>query len=90
MDNWKSKRIKIWYGHTKFRFLTGGPRYNTSIFKKLHAIFFKGFIINTRTDRYNIMCYIDAHENGHQSYSCGDGSSSGCCPLPKTSTTEAL
>ena len=50
---------------------------------------FEGFIRNTRTDRYNIMCSIDAHKKEHQS-SCGDGSSGGGCPLPSNSTTEAL
>ena len=53
-------------------------------------IFFEGFIINSRTDRYNGMCYIDAYERDHQAYSCDDGSSGGGCPLTKTSTIEAL
>ena len=42
--------------------MTGGPWYNTYICKKLHGKLFEGFIINARTDRYNIMCSIDAHE----------------------------
>ena len=41
--------------------MTGGPWYTTSICKKLHRKVFEGFIRNARTDRYNIMCYIDAH-----------------------------
>ena len=41
--------------------VTGGPWYNTSICKKLHGKVFEGFIRNTRTDIYNIMCSIDAH-----------------------------
>ena len=41
--------------------LTGGPWYNTSICKKLHGTVFEGFIINARTERYNIMCSIDAY-----------------------------
>ena len=40
--------------------LTGGPWYNTSICGKLHRKCFEGFIINVRTDRYHIMCSIDA------------------------------
>ena len=40
---------------------TGGPWYNTSICKKLHAKVFEVFIRNARTFRYNIMCSIDAH-----------------------------
>ena len=46
--------------------MTGGPWYNTSICKKLHGNVFEGFIINARTDRYNIMCSIDAQERDHQ------------------------
>ena len=42
--------------------LTGGPWYNTSICKKLHGKLLEGFIKNARTDRYNIMCSIDAYE----------------------------
>ena len=41
--------------------LTGGPLYNTSTCKKLHGKLFEVFIINSRTDRYNIMCSIDAY-----------------------------
>ena len=69
--------------------MTCGPWYNTYICKKLHGKVFEGFIINARTDRYNIMCSIDAHKKEHQS-SCGDGSSGGGCPLLSNSTTEAL
>ena len=46
--------------------MTGGPWYNTSICKKLHGKVFEGFIINARTDRYNIMCSIDAYERDLQ------------------------
>ena len=41
--------------------LTGAPWYNISICKKLHEKI-EGFIINARTDRYNIMCFIDEYE----------------------------
>ena len=41
--------------------LIGGPWYNTSIFKKSHGILFEEFIIKERTERYNIMCSIDAY-----------------------------
>ena len=50
---------------------------------------FEEFIINTRTDRYNPMCFIDAHEKNNPSEHY-DGSSSGGYPLPSNSTTEAL
>ena len=42
--------------------LTGGTWYNKSICKKLYEKVFKEFIRNARTDRYNIMCSIDAHK----------------------------
>ena len=70
--------------------LTGGPWYNISICKKLHGKFFEGFIINERTDRYNIMCFIDAYEIEHQSSSCGDDSSGEGCPLPKNSNNVSI
>ena len=43
-------------------FMTDSPWYNTSICKKLHGKVFEEFIRNARTDRYNLMCYIDEHE----------------------------
>ena len=46
--------------------LIGGPWYNTSICKKLHGKLFEGFIRNSRTDRYHIMCSIDAYEKEYQ------------------------
>ena len=49
---------------------------------------FVGFIRNSRTDRYYIMCSIDAHEKVNKSSSY-DGRSSGGCPIPTNSTTEA-
>ena len=67
--------------------LTDGPWYNTSICKKLHGRLFEGFIINAITDRYNIMCSIDAYEIEPQSSSCDDGSRCGGFPLTITSTT---
>ena len=70
--------------------LTSVTCYNTSICKKLHGKLSGGFIINERTGRYNIICYIYSYERTHQSSSCDDGSSGGVCPLPTTSTTEAL
>ena len=42
--------------------MTGGPWYNTSICNKLHGKVFDGFIRNEGTEKYNIMCSIDAHE----------------------------
>ena len=46
--------------------LTNGPWYNTSICTKLHRTVFEKYITNARSDIYNIICYIDAHEkNSH-------------------------
>ena len=42
--------------------ITGVTWYNTCICKKLHGKLFEEFIRNARTDRYNLMCSIDAHE----------------------------
>ena len=38
------------------------PWYNTSICSKLHGSRFEDFITQARTDRYNIMCYLVAHD----------------------------
>ena len=46
--------------------MTGGPWYNTSICKTLHGKVFERFIKNARTERYNIMCSIDAQKKEHQ------------------------
>ena len=62
----------------------------THIFVRNYMKLFQGFIINARTDRYNIVCYTDAYERDNQSYSCDYGISSEGFPLPTTSTTEAL
>ena len=42
--------------------MTGGPCYNTSICKNLYGKLLEAFIINARTDRYNIICSIDVYE----------------------------
>ena len=68
------------------KWMTGGPWYNTYICNKLHGNVLEVFIRNARTDRYNIMCSIDAHEKEHQKY-CDDGRSVGVFPLPSNSTT---
>ena len=42
--------------------ITDGLQYNTSICTKLHGIVFEIYTIKARSDIYNIMCSIDAHE----------------------------
>ena len=34
---------------------------------------FEEFIINSRTDRYDLMCYIDAHEKNPPEHDYGSG-----------------
>ena len=46
--------------------ITGVPWYNTYICKRLHGKVFEGFIINSITDSYNILCSIDAYEGENQ------------------------
>ena len=66
MDNWKNEQLKYDMDIQNSDWLTGGPWYNTTIIKKLQWRLFEGFIINTRTDRYHIMCYIYAYEKDNQ------------------------
>ena len=42
--------------------LNKGPWYNTSICSKLDGSLFEDFITHARNDRYNITCYIVAHD----------------------------
>ena len=42
--------------------LNKGLWYNTSICSKLHGSRIEDFITQARTDRYNIMCYLVAHD----------------------------
>ena len=85
-----NEELKYDMGILNSDWLTDDPWYKTSICKKLHGKLFEGFIINARTDRYNIMCYIDAYERENQSSGCDDRSSGRGCPIPITSTIEAL
>ena len=60
------EELKYDMGIQNSDWLKGSPWYNTSICKKLHGGLFEGFIINARTGRYNIMCFIYAYEREHQ------------------------
>ena len=42
--------------------LNKGPWYNKNICSKLHGIKFEDFITQARTDGYNIMCSLVAHD----------------------------
>ena len=67
--------------------MTGGPWYNAYICKQLHETVFEYFVRNARTDRYNLVCSIDAHEKEHPS-PFNDGNSDDGYTLPSNSTTE--
>ena len=62
--------------------IIGGPWYNTSIYKKLYRKLLELFIINTITDRYNIMCSLGAYEIENQSSICDDGNNGGSFSMP--------
>ena len=69
--------------------LNKGPRYNTAICSKLHGTVFDDFIRNDRTDRYNIMCSIPAHDK--QQPTCVDDAGSEVVrAIPKNTTTASL
>ena len=44
------------------------PWYNTSICLKFHGSMFEDFITHAKTDRYNIMCYLVAHDKIQLAY----------------------
>ena len=44
------------------------PWYNTSICSRFHGSLFGYFITHARTDRYNIMCYLVAHDRKQPAY----------------------
>ena len=64
-----------------------GPWYNTSICLKLHGIMFKDFMRHARTDRYNLMCSLVAHDKIKPSYE-DDVSSIEERSIPKNATTK--
>ena len=62
------------------------PWYNIYICSKLHGTVFKFFIRNARTDRFSLMCSINAHDKQQPTYV--DGTSSVCgIEIPNNSTT---
>ena len=48
--------------------LNKGHWYNTSIRLKLHRSMFEYFIIHARTERYNLMCSLVAHDKIQPAY----------------------
>ena len=49
-----------------------GTWYNTSICLNLHGSMFEDFITHARKDRYNLMCYLVAHDKIQPDYEDDD------------------
>ena len=69
--------------------LNKGPWYNTSIYFKLHGSMFEYFITHAKTDRYNLMCYLVAHDKIQPDYE-DDKISIVHRSIPKNATTKSL
>ena len=65
------------------------PWYNISICLKLQGSMFETFITHSRTDRYNIMCYLVAHDKIQPDYE-DDEISIGDRSVPKYPTKKSL
>ena len=66
-----------------------GPWQNKNICSKLYGTAFEGFIKQARTDRYNIMCSLVAHDS-MQDNKQDDESSIGDRVIPNDATVKAL
>ena len=66
-----------------------GPWYNKNICSKLHGIKLEDFITQARTDGYNIMCYLVAHDRLQTNYK-DDESSIGDREIPNDATVKEL
>ena len=53
-DNYTNSKNLSWFDT--------GPWHNKNICSKLYRTTFEGFITQARTDRYNIMCSLVAHD----------------------------
>ena len=69
--------------------LNKGPWYNKNICSKLHGIKFDDFITQARTDRYNIMCSLVAHDRLQKDYK-DDEISIGDRAIPNNATVKEL
>ena len=66
-----------------------GPWYNKFICLKFHGSMFEYFITQARTDRYNILCYLVAHDKMQPDYK-DDEISIGDRSIPYDATPKAL
>ena len=69
--------------------LNKDPRYNKNICSKLHGIRLEDFITQARTDRYNFMCSLVAHDRLQPDYE-DDVSSIGDRKIPNDATITTL
>ena len=69
--------------------LNKGTWYNRNICFKLHGSRFEDFITQARKDRYNLMCYLVAHDR-LQLYYKYDESIIGDREIPNDATIKAL
>ena len=69
--------------------LNKGPWYNINICSKLYGIKFEDFITQARTDQYNIMCYLVAHDRLKPYYKDNE-SSIGDRAIPNNATVKEL
>ena len=69
--------------------LNKGPWYNTAICSRLYESLFGDFLTHAITNRYNILCYLVAHDKKQPAYK-DDERSIGDSLITKNFTTEAL
>ena len=65
------------------------PWYNTAICSRFHGNIFEDFTTHAITDRYNLLCYLVAHDKKQPAYEDKE-ISIGYSLIPKHVTTEAL
>ena len=73
----------------KLEWFDTGPRYKKKICSKSHGITFEDFITQARTDRYNIMCSLVAHDR-LQENKTDDEISIGDREIPNDETVKVL
>ena len=65
---YSNKQIRYEIEENNTDWLNKGPWYNTTICSKFHETLFEDFIMNYRTDRYNIMCSINSRYRKQSTY----------------------
>ena len=80
-DNFTNSKNLSWFDK--------GQWHNKNIGSKLYGTNFEGFITQARTDRYNIMCSLVAHDR-MQDNKQDDESSIGDIVIPNDATVKSL